>query len=345
MANQILLKSGSVLNGNPITFEITPSSVTGTPSFHRVLIDVVCGMSGGNYETLRMFEPVISEGRVIETNISSALQTFRDSWQYEAQTLEFPLVKFRLEVYDEYMVDGEVKKTEPIYYPSADTYISTIFGNFNDIERLTSNVSKPVMNLTRKPTSTPQLASVGEILVYAQPYDKAYDLMTSSDMPQPTSATVNLTKKGQQTVGGISLYVIPQSEAKHRMEFRFINSFGVMESVSIPRSFSQSANIKSNSYILSRRESFGKFSRSVVRKESGPEKWQFATDPLDEEWLRWYLYEFLMAKHVWIKIGDVWIPCNVNTDDEDIVLIDKTKEDMLTVTFKVELGVNGNPYL
>ena len=40
MAKQILLTSGSILAGNPITFSIKPSDAGTSPSFHRVIVEV-----------------------------------------------------------------------------------------------------------------------------------------------------------------------------------------------------------------------------------------------------------------------------------------------------------------
>lgn len=344
MATNINLTSGSVFNGNPITFDIMPVILKEMPSFHRVIVEVECGISGGNYETMRQFENVLTEGKTVQTDVSSALSSFSKSYEYNAEELSFPLVKFRIKVYDEYMTGGEVHPTEPIYYPSADGYLSTIFGGFSDMERMLSNGFKSVQRLSRKPSSSPQLACVGETLVTAVAYAQAQDLLTSSDMAQPASLATLITKEGQQTIGGISIYAMPRTEAEHRMEIRFINSFGVMESVSVPTTQNTTLSLSATPYYVSRQQTFSRMSRSVVRKEQGREKWRFVTDPLDEHWLRWYLEEFLLAQYAWIKVGDYWIPCTLTSEDEEVVFLDRTKEEMLTVTFFLELDVKGNPY-
>ena len=56
MAQKVTLTSGSILAGNPITFRIQPNALSNTPSFHRVIIEVKCGMSGGNFETIKSEE-------------------------------------------------------------------------------------------------------------------------------------------------------------------------------------------------------------------------------------------------------------------------------------------------
>ena len=82
MAANLKLVDGSIFNGNPITFAVTPLTLSGSPSFHRMVFDVKCGISGGNYETIRLTEPVWTEdGKAVQVDISSALRTFRDSYE------------------------------------------------------------------------------------------------------------------------------------------------------------------------------------------------------------------------------------------------------------------------
>lgn len=345
MANKISLTSGSVLNGSPITFEISPTVVAGLPSFHRVVIDMEVGMSGIDPETFRMYEPVLAEGKAVEFNTQSVFKALRDAHEYSPEDTEFPVAKFRLKVYDEYMTEGVVHTTSPIYYPSADTYASTIFGELSDMERWLSTGTKAVQRLSCKPTIGQQLATVGEQLVYAKPYDTPQLLTESDTLTNPVSVVADIVNEGLQTIGGIEVYAMPAEDARNRVVFRFINSFGVMESVSIPCPYKQTMPTTTNSFVVTRRETFNRFSRSVVRKEKSPEKWTFMTDPLNEEWMRWYLHEFLMAEHVWMFSGGVWLPCNLTSGEEDeVVIVDRTTDDMYTLTFKAELGINGNPF-
>jgi hypothetical protein len=64
------------------------------------------------------------------------------------------------------------------------------------------------------------------------------------------------------------------------------------------------------------------------------------TDALTEDWLSWYLHEFLMAEHIWINIYARWVPCNITVEDE-ITFIDRTKQDGYTLSFVVAFDVNG----
>ena len=343
MAAALVIIEGTVFNGNPITFSVLPLKIEGsTPAFHRMVFDVKCGISGGNYETIRLTEPVLTEdGAEVMVDISSALRSFRDSYQYSPEPGVMPVVKFNVSAYDEYMINGNPGQTEPISYLPGSNVKQTLFGGFSDYDRLTAeNNTMPVSRLTRKPTTTPQLACVGETVIYVAPYNPAIDIFSSKwDAPEANAFTI--TKEGLQTVGDISIFAMPQSEAVRRTEFRFINSFGVLESISVPRVYSKKLNITSTSYIVTRRETLRSFSREAVRKQNNQESWDFQTDPLDEAWLAWYLHEFLMSEHTWINIKGKFLPCTIIAEEE-ITFQDETKQEMHSVSFTAKLDFCGS---
>lgn len=343
MAAYLKLVEGSIFNGNPITFAVTPLKIEGsTPAFHRMVFEVKCGMSGGNYETIRLTEPVLAEdGTAVTVDISSALRTFRDSYEYSPEPGVMPVVKFNVSAYDEYMVNGNPGRTPSISYLPDDEVKQTVFGGFSDYDRLTAeSEAMPVSRMTRKPTTTPQLACVGETLIYVDPYSPAVDLLTPTwDAPEAKAFTI--TKEGQQTAGHISVFALPQSEASRRTEFRFINSFGVLESISVPRVYSKKLGITTTNYTVTRRETLRSFSREAVRKQNNQESWNFQTDPLDEAWLAWYLHEFLMSEHTWININGKFLPCII-TAEEEITFQDETKQEMYSVSFTARLSFCGS---
>ena len=343
MAAYLKLVEGSIFNGNPSTFAVTPLKIGGsTPSFHRVVFEVKCGISGGGYETIRLTEPVLSEdGTEVIVDISSALRSFRDSYNYSPKPGVMPVVKFNVSAYDEYMINGNPNQTEPISYLPGNEVKQTIFGGFSDYDRLTAeNEAMPVGRMTRKPTTAPQLACVGETIIYVDPYSPAIDFTTESwDAPEAKAFTI--TNEGQQTVGDISVFAMPQSEASRRTDFRFINSFGVLESISVPRVYSKKLGITATSYTVTRRETLRSFSREAVRKQNNQESWDFQTDPLDEAWLAWYLHEFLMSEHTWININGKFLPCTIIAEEE-ITFQDETKQEMHSVSFTAKLDFCGS---
>lgn len=345
MASLLRLHSGSVFNGNPIVFIVWPIALKETPSFHRMIFEVKCGMSGmsdGKYETIKMSEPINNEkGNPITEDISSALRSFRDSYEYSPEPGVMPVVKFNVSAYDEYMTNGELHKSEPVSYLPGKEVKQTLFGGFSDYDRLmATSDTMSVSRMTRKPTTIPQLACVGETIIYVEPYSPAVDFTTAT-WEAPEAKAYNITAEGAQTVGGQQLFALPASEASRRTEFRFINSFGVLESISIPKSYAQEVDIKATNYIVTRKETLHSFSRSAVRKQGNMEGWNYMTDPLDEKWLAWYLHELLMSEHVWLKINGKFLPCTIESE-ETIKYADDTKDDIYSVSFTARLSFCGS---
>lgn len=353
MATRITLTSGSILNGNPITLAVTPNNIANA-SMHRIILEVECGMSGGDYEVIKLSSPVITEGRAQTIDISSALRTFRDSYEYTPDAVTYPIVKFNVKAYDEYMLNGEIQTpVSPVWFPQNpadlpadrrdEAYLRTIFGAFTDIERITAGPTQGVTTLSRKP-SIPQIVKVGETFAYTPPYSTEQKLEQSSALTAPQSKIVTVSKEGAQTLGYQSVYALPASTPQERGVFRFINRFGVLESVSVVRQYEEQASHIVNEYVVSRQETFNGFSRGIVRKQDGPETWKFATGPLDEAWLRWYIYEFLMSEHIWLQVADNWLLVHI-IPEETTKIKNSTDANILELQFSVRFDINGSPIL
>lgn len=349
MAQKINLTSGSVFAGNPITFTITPSVAT-KPSFHRVIVEVNFDDGTGSYETNKLTIPVTTEGRDVSLDISSALRISLDNYEYTATPSTYPVVSWYIKAYDEYMDNnGEVHTNAgEVYYPQkpvsgGSTNLRCIAGAFSDIERLKSGVTKAVTLLSCKPTATHEIAVVGESFVYPVSYSAGQNLATSSSLTAPASRDQAITKEGAQSIQGHPIYALPSLEAEDRTTFRFINRFGCLESISVPKSYSQKMSVESTPYTKSIQETFNQFSRAAIKKQNDRESWLYQSDPLTKEWQQWYLHEFLMSEHVWLKANDTWLPCTISLEDE-ITIKDETTKNMYSVSFTATLGINGDPF-
>lgn len=349
MAKKINLTSGSVFAGNPITFTITPSVAT-KPSFHRVIVEVNFDDGTGSYETNKLTIPVTTEGRDVSLDISSALRISLDNYEYTAIPTTYPVVSWYIKAYDEYMDNnGEVHtNVGEVYYPQkpvsgGSTNLRSIAGAFSDIERLKSGVTQAVTLLSCKPTATHEIAVVGESFIYPVSYSAAQNLASSSSLTAPASRDQTITKEGVQSIQGHPIYALPSLEADTRTTFRFINRFGCLESINVPKSYSQKMSVESTPYMKSIQETFNQFSRAAIKKQNDRESWLYQSDPLTKEWQQWYLHEFLMSEHIWLKANDTWLPCTISLEDE-ITIKDDTARNMYSVSFTATLGINGDPF-
>lgn len=349
MAQKINLTSGSVFAGNPITFTITPSVAT-KPSFHRVIVEVNFDDGTGSYETNKLTIPVTTEGRDVSLDISSALRISLDNYEYTATPSTYPVVSWYIKAYDEYMDNNGEAHTNvgEVYYPQkpvsgGSTNLRCIAGAFSDIERLKSGVTQAVTLLSCKPTATHEIAVVGESFIYPISYSAAQNLASSSSLTAPASRDQAITKEGAQSIQGHPIYALPSLEANTRTTFRFINRFGCLESISVPKSYSQKMSVESTPYTKSIQETFNQFSRAAIKKQNDRESWLYQSDPLTKEWQQWYLHEFLMSEHIWLKANDTWLPCTISFEDE-ITIKDDTARNMYSVSFTATLGINGDPF-
>lgn len=347
MAQKILLTSGSILAGNPITFTISPSVPQNTPSFHRVVVEVVFD-NDGNYDVIKLNEPVTKEGTDVSLDVSSALRAALDSYKYIPEPTTYPFVSWYVHAYDEYMDNnGEIfTNVGKVFYPqepdeTGNTNLRCIAGAFSDMVRLQSGPSKGVISFTRKPNTLPQPVVVGDTFIYTPPYKTEQLLSNSPTLVPPTSVSKEITQEGLQTIGTHQLYALPATEASNRYTIRFINLFGVLESVSLPKAYSRKMALTTESYIVAKQETFNSFSRASVKKQNDQETWNLTTDPLDESWLDWYLHEFAMSEHAWILSHGIWIPCTILLEDETTIQ-DDTNTNMYALSFKVVIDINGS---
>ena len=150
----------------------------------------------------------------------------------------------------------------------------------------------------------------------------------------PKSVIHTPSAVGSATVGDHSIYTVDRPSNGY--ELRFVNGMGCLESVCVTSFTKKEANIHTEKYTISRRETLKKFSRMLTVKDNDLEAWKLVSGPLDEAWASWYVHEFLKAQWMWIKVGESWIPCHVIPEETETI-IDQEKAQMLNVQFRIEL--------
>lgn len=344
MAQAIQFLSGSPLIGSPLVYNVTASVVTGEVTFHRVKLEITAGLQGGDNSVILDSSPCNS-GEIVKFDISSALLSVADGYDYTSTPPDnYPYIQFSLRAWDEYMQNGTLYETVGLVTNDGGR---ALMGGYSDLDRLLAADSKggnkSTKVFTRKPTTLPEVVCAGETYIRpaelvatignitAGPQSVAYDIAIDSDNPE-----------GLRTVGGAQIYVIPMQA--DRYQFRFINSLGVMESIGVTSLRETSIAITKNNYTLTKQELFSEFSRYMIVKSNDAETWKLSSGPVDLMWQQWFIHEFLMTKHAWIKIGTLWIPCIIDPD-ETVTGVNRHDKSMLQVQFGVKLDINGSPFL
>ena len=373
MAKGITLISGSPLIGSPIVYRVTPEDYSANRTFHRIIVRVYAGLEGdADYTTFDFSTPVETKPsgasyvtQPADFDISSALQAVADKYEYEATPpTRYPYIQFRVEAWDEWMVDGNIYPQQNIVaWPSLPVgtqkfYGYAFMGAWTDLERMKAGVNQGVEFLntsamSRKPTSSPEVVFLGNDFIYPAQFDRSIldtDHMSEGANPDfvngaPTDGPKSLSYiplgEGAITVGGHTLYSINRPVGTG-YPLRFINGMGCMESLHVQSLVKREVPITTDKHTVAKQETLKKFSRSVVRKSNDRETWYLTSGPLDREWASWYVHEFLMSEQVWIQLGTLWIPCHV-VPEETTVLEDLTKAQPYEVQFKLEMDINGSP--
>ena len=384
MATTIRLASGSVLCGSPIILEVKVDALTpsDTLAYHRIVVKVIAALEGVDTDyTEQMFYATIGEetetGCTKNFDLSSALQTVADKYEYQPTAATYPRIKFRIVEWEEKMVNGVPYSYNEVEFPGKDQsnnymYLFALQGAYSKADRRVTTVGeiKKVKELCRKPSSAPQIVCVGETFAYTPAYDgtETYPAISPftgyglDDLPcGPTSAIVTIANTGYQLIGGRSVYAMPKAKAtRDRREFRFINSLGVLDSISVYSLAEVVAQADSTMFSKAVYESFAGFARAFYRKHDGPEKLKMSSGAVDRHWQQWFAHEFCMAKHVWMFVPDEkanatnniatnlssesyggWLPVHITTE-ETVSLMKADGDEVLEVAFVVEMDDEGS---
>ena len=317
MASVLGIIDGGHYVKNPVLVGVTSEALTGNVSFHKVMVEVRAALSTDSEYTTRVCSAVVpdsSRACPLVVDISSALRAVADSIEYEPTTLDIPCVQYSLKAWDEYMKDGEIHDVSEVSGVGGVAYM----GGYTDRERILGSYG----GFSTKP-DTPEVVGVGESVVVPNGFT--------------TSASYDVTASGANTLGR-SVYAVPSD--KDRYELRFVNSRGLIESVSMKCMVQGVQKMEQKENVRAMQETMRKFSRMSIRKTSNTPSLKMNSGPLDKAWLRWFVEEFLVTQDAWIKIDGAWLHCNVTSEDS-ISTVNRMKREILSLDFEIKLDFNG----
>ena len=368
MAKNIEFLSGSPLIGNPLVLSVTPSTHKSTYNFHRTQLKVYAqlivpgGDSDEEEQEFKFSTAVDATTTKVQFDVSSALRAVADRYQYDATPpQQYPYVKFRVAAADDWMIDGRLYENQGrCKWPAEDVTISghtytfyayAFMGKFTDMERLQASGedTQQLSVMTCKPAEGTEVVHQNCTIVYPVAFQRGLEFDHMSDDAEPvfvSGAPSNGPRSDQFTpqstgamvVGGRNVYVIPCPD--NAVELRFISSKGCMESLHLRCLPKRVVNIQTDKYVISRQETFKKFSRATTRKHADYETWTFSSGPLSEAWVSFYIHEVLKAQVMWIKRGTQWLLCHV-LPEETTQLRDQQKPEMMEVQLTVRFDIDG----
>lgn len=349
MAQGLLLSSGSPLIGSPIVYQVQAAVIAGECAFHRVKLTVTAVLEGDpvSRQSVSVLSSPAESGETLKFDISSCLRAVAENFEhsYTPPQNGYPRICYKLSACDEYMQNGETHDNVGVVNSPADgvtpAWYYNIMGAFSDLERLLSpSAGRSVQRLSRKPSSALEVVAIGESVVVPQSYATAQTCEVVSAGPTVQVADVTQGMSGVQTLAGRQFYVIPA--ASDRYEFRFVNGFGVLESISVHSLRRSEMNVTTEENIRAIQEQFASMSRASVHKSNDYEVWKLSSGPLNPDWQSWFMHEFLMCSQAWIHVGTAWIPCHI-LPDETVTGLNRVDNDICETLFSVRLDINGSP--
>lgn len=338
ITNQV---SGSPLIGSPIVYEVVAASL-GTTVFHRVKLQVVAGLQGGDYVTIEM-SSMAENGEHLKFDVSSALMAVADAYIYTPTPPEYyPYLQYYLVAWDEYMQDGVNHQTEKNYFPAnyAQNKLRALMGAYSDMDRLLAGETKTTHKFSRKPATMPEIVTVGDTFI--RPADM--DVHSATIEHGQQSVVYNVNQPGLLNLGGSTVYAVPR-DGHDYYQMRFVNGLGCLESVTVRAFRKVTTKITTEQFTRAVQETFGTFSRGIAVKKNNFETWKLTSGPVDEAWQSWFVHEFLMARWAWINVrqtgNPVWVACHI-LPDEEVNGINRVDSGMLEVPFSVQLDITGS---
>lgn len=345
MASRIKIESGSVLIGNPIIISILSDTISGDAVFHKVKVQVSARLSTEESFENYILSASVENNQVVLFDISDALRSLVGKFSYlpNPSVFHYPKIEYKLSAWDEYMKDGVLYEISNKVELVGSKY--GLFGAFTDLERMFSPGFLKLTSYSRKPT-TGEVCGSDETLVYS--YVKGLNLGIDSEIiDPPTLSKMPLSgKKGLISVAGRTVYV--DENISQRMQFRFVNGLGVIESISadcLPEIKTSGSMDKSVSSVKS---SFSAIPSIFGTKSSRNMKLKCSTGAITKEWAAWWHNEFfsgdefrkVLHESCWVKMQEHWIPCVCYLDDE-VTVYDESSDKIVQLEFTVDFGLSG----
>ena len=295
-------------------------------TFRQIVIKVDIHSTWDGKDSTYYFYTDASAGTDLSVDISSALRGAMKGWEADAEMLNeehggvfsciYPYATFSAALSEKYMQDGTVYEVAGATREGAYAY----YGGLSGYELLTfdSHAADFVSELsfTRKPSS-------GEVHAIG-------DIKTASSFNSPFVMT------------SISVAHSVDFEKGELQQFLFVNSLGVLETVSAFSRESLAYGIESETKNLESAPSYFAKPNRTTHKTGGRGKFAMSSGFVTRDWADWWTTEFLMAKKYWMLYDGRWLPVTVTPADDESTVYNKAEQRIPHVDFDVEIAVEGS---
>lgn len=125
-----------------------------------------------------------------------------------------------------------------------------------------------------------------------------------------------------------------------RTTMLFVNSRGVLETISLFAKESKEYEISSEVMAVGRTPSYSPQPGMTTHKTLGNATWQMSSGFVNRDWAEWFVVEFLTSKKYWMLIDGRWLPVVVSSK-ESITVYDRNDTSLRDVQFTVVSAIGG----
>lgn len=283
-----------------------------------------------------------SEQDVISVDISTALRASMNEYYPttgevvgDGKTYSYPMATFSVTAWERSLYDGMV--WEENY--SAPRLGKAYYGGFSEYERYTTKhpaeifpEASSAVYITRKPEDG-EVIETGMWRMYSWFSDEEFrsysrKLTTSNEGTKESDA------------GGVFWH---EPNTGTRVQFAFVNSLGVIETITAQTKESHAYQISSERKSLTSSPAYKPNPGITTHKTGGRGVFSMSSGPVSRAWADWWTTEFLMAKHYWMLMEDgSWLPVTVQPSSDETLIYNKAEQSLLHVDFDVQASLGGS---
>lgn len=332
-----------------------------------VLDDVLSGFPSGS--TFRQMEITVSAGRpdsgalrdfvflvdvdsyTLRIDIASAIRSMLMDLEYTPswlsnEVISYPYVEFSVKYREKYMVEGEI-----YYGATTDTYKGSraVAGRVSEMDRM--RISAHVADYIKKTDLCPKPWEGMEIVPVGGYVIRSYvDSTSKTAVGKP----MLISKSGTVTTeNGRNVYALDNDGTLFQL--LFVNSLGVLDTATAVCKESLSYDITTDTFSMADYPSNLKVAGMEAIKSGGHPILGMSSGFVNRKWADWWVVEVMRARKCWVRFGkryvvsgslttseDFWIPCIVTPKDDNVVVYDRSSQDMCYVEFELEICYEGS---
>lgn len=303
---------GVVLADNPVMIYVGAGTFPDGSTFRQVVVQVEA--SGRN---IPLRTEVSATGEEVAFDISTALRAVLHGKELHPTDVptgnpvryaSYAAVDFTVRAWDEYLKDGEERKTDAAVNSKGNRAIAG--GHWQEALYTVAMDQSAFLQST---AFTVKPASAEMVLADTPYFINSWN--AKDKCPQVTLA--QYTTLGSRTVSGRTLYICERNgPLNHACCIAFRNHYGVLETVCAWSKDALQVQVERKNLIVKGMPSYRPTTRSVGYATQPKQVLSLSSGPVEQDWLRWWQTEFAFAREVWLWNGQRWQSCVLELEDK-----------------------------